>query len=281
MRPHALLVVGVGLLLAADDTKQDAVKKEIANIQGTWRFVSMEVEGMKHPDKHVSSYTLVLKGDQWAFSDGKKSAAKLTFQLDPAKTPKTIDLVDMDVEKKRIIRGLYSSEGDTLTVCYHRDPGKEGDRPTEFATKPDSGLVLFVLKREKPTKSDQETIQGSWKVVDAMVLGKKVEGTGLGEKGILHLATLNLLFIFEGDKWEGRALDKVESRGTFKLDSGKKPKTIDLRIADGDGTHLGIYRLEGNKLTLCLPDRSKEGRPSEFSSTMENKCSLIMLERKK
>ena len=56
----------------------------------------------------------------------------------------------MDVEKERFIRGIYSLEGDNLTICYHRDPEKEGDRPAEFATKPDSGLVLLVLKRQKP-----------------------------------------------------------------------------------------------------------------------------------
>src|SRR6516162_9782879 len=125
---NAALVLMVGLLIGADDPETGAIKKEMSKFQGTWSFVSMEVEGMKYPDNHVSMYTLVLTGDQWTFSDGKKSAAKLTFQLDPTKKPKTIDLVDMDVDKKRYIRGIYSLEGDILTVCYNRDPKKEGDR---------------------------------------------------------------------------------------------------------------------------------------------------------
>ncbi len=139
-------VLAVGLLLAADDPKQDAIKKEMAQFQGTWKFVSMEVEGKKKPDKDFTKYTVVLQGDQWTVSEGDKIAANVTFKLDPTKKPKTIDLVD--VEKKRLIRGIYSLDGDKLTVC---DRGSEkGERPTEFATKADSGLVLVVLKRVKP-----------------------------------------------------------------------------------------------------------------------------------
>jgi uncharacterized protein (TIGR03067 family) len=138
-------VPAVGLLLAADDPKQDDVKKEMAQFQGTWECVSVEVDGKKTPYK---GFTVVLKGDQWTVCEGGRCAAKVTFELKPTKKPKTIDLVDTDVEKKRVIRGIYSLEGDTLTVCYRES--EKGDRPTEFATAPDSGLVLLVLKREKP-----------------------------------------------------------------------------------------------------------------------------------
>ncbi len=73
-------------------------------------------------------------------------------------------------------------------------------------------IVWRFLKREKPGRTDREAIEGIWKVVDATVSGKKVEGTELGENGVLHLATLNLFFIFEGDKWKSKAVDKTESR---------------------------------------------------------------------
>ena len=122
--------------------KEDAIAKERTSFQGTWRFVSLERD--QKPEREFEKYTAVLKGDQWTVSEGDRIAAQTFFRPDPTRTPKTIDLID--IENGRVIRGIYSLKGDTLTVC---DRG-EKDRPTEFATKPDSGLVLFVLKRTKP-----------------------------------------------------------------------------------------------------------------------------------
>lgn len=143
---YTFSVLAITLLSAADDPKEGVVKKEMEKFQGSWKFVSMEVDGKKKPDEDINKYTVVLKGDQWTVSEGDKVAAKVTFKPDPATKPKSIDLVD--VEKKRLIRGIYFFEGDMLTVC---DRGSEkGDRPSKFGTKLDSGFVLFVLKRVKP-----------------------------------------------------------------------------------------------------------------------------------
>ncbi len=108
--------------------------------------MSLEVQGEQKPDTDFKKYSVVFNGDQWTVSEGDKIAAQTFFRVDPTKTPKTIDIVDID--KGRIIRGIYALKGDTLTIC---DRGAEkGGRPTEFATKPNSGFVLIVLNRVKP-----------------------------------------------------------------------------------------------------------------------------------
>jgi len=72
------------------------------------------------------------------------------YKLDPAKKPKTIDVLPTDgLDKDKTIEGIYEIKGEELTVCVAK-PGSP--RPTEFASKAGSGHVLFVLKKAKPEK---------------------------------------------------------------------------------------------------------------------------------
>jgi uncharacterized protein (TIGR03067 family) len=61
--------------------------------------------------------------------------------------------------------------------------------------------------------------------------------------------------------------DKELAKGTFVLDSDKKPKTIEMTGIDekkGKSSY-GIYRIEQNTLTLCDGDEL----PKEFSGAGE------------
>jgi uncharacterized protein (TIGR03067 family) len=122
---------------------------DVRKLQGKWEFVSMEVEGSKKPAEDIEKYRIVLEGDQWTVFVGSDVVAQTTFELDPDRNPKRIDLVTAsDTDAGRLIQGIYMLKGDEFTMC---DRGAEkGERPTEFATRPHSGLVLVVLKRVKP-----------------------------------------------------------------------------------------------------------------------------------
>jgi RNA polymerase sigma factor (sigma-70 family) len=123
--------------------KEDAVKDQ-QKILGTWAYVSVEVKGEKRPEEEVKEAKLIFapEGKFTAMSKGKEMGG--TYKLDPAKKPKEITTTNDDGKTHL---GIYELDGDTLTICMHQEDG--ADRPTEFATKADTKVVLVVLKREK------------------------------------------------------------------------------------------------------------------------------------
>jgi uncharacterized protein (TIGR03067 family) len=145
MTERFLLVFAVSLVLAADPVS-DEVKKEIERFEGTWKFVSLETEGRKLDEKVLEHPRLIIKGDRFTSKEGETTHHGV-FKVDPTKKPKTIDVTFTDgPEKGKTMLGIYELEGDTYKVCFSLG-GK--NRPTEFATKAGTNLVLETLKREK------------------------------------------------------------------------------------------------------------------------------------
>jgi uncharacterized protein (TIGR03067 family) len=146
MKARGLIILAVAFLLAADDA-DDQVKKELARFEGTWKWVSVEMEKMKLEADALEHPRLKLMGDKFTVTEENNATFGGTFKVDPSKKPKTIDVTITDgPEKGKTYLGIYELEGDTYKVCT--DPeGKS--RPREFSVKPGSGHVLEVLKREK------------------------------------------------------------------------------------------------------------------------------------
>jgi hypothetical protein len=67
-----------------------------------------------------------------------------------AKSPKTYDVTIKGdfAENGKTYQGIYEVDGDTLRTCVQLDAKK--DRPTEFVSKPGSGLQVVVWKHVKP-----------------------------------------------------------------------------------------------------------------------------------
>jgi uncharacterized protein (TIGR03067 family) len=139
MKPHALVLVGAALLLAADTPKEDAARKELKKLQGTWTAVESQMEGLKDTKIHVK-LQWVFQGKELFVKSGDKRVKQGSVEVDPSRKPKTIDLL---IEGKPVLLGIYELKGDTLTVCW---AGKE--RPKEFKAK--GNTVVNILKREKP-----------------------------------------------------------------------------------------------------------------------------------
>jgi uncharacterized protein (TIGR03067 family) len=138
-----LLLTGFGPHSAAGD-KDDAVKKDMKLLEGTWHMESFEINGKPLPAEKVKSIKVTIKGDRYSVDLGEKSF-ELTFKIDPTKKPKAIDLTMAMGDEKAVTHGIYEVSADTFKICRTTEAGK--DRPTAFAGK--EGMAYAVYKRKK------------------------------------------------------------------------------------------------------------------------------------
>lgn len=133
----------------------DAVASETKFLQGTWKVAEMQVKGKKltREDAEVKNMGFVFKDSTLivasAAGDGRER--KKTFKLDPAKSPKELDLTSHDgVEKGQTAACIYKVEKDRLTLCIPYFTNDPSVRRTEFKSGVDDGLMVLVLERVTP-----------------------------------------------------------------------------------------------------------------------------------
>jgi uncharacterized protein (TIGR03067 family) len=142
-----LILLIVCLLLPGYSPQQSVGSSDdLEKLQGSWAFVSLEVEGSKLPDAMLSGSKIIIKGENF-----KSISAGITYEgkikIDRNSTPKTLDLIFTEgPEKGSTSLGIYELDGDNLKICLSL---AGSTRPTEFASKPGSGFAFETLKREK------------------------------------------------------------------------------------------------------------------------------------
>lgn len=151
MLPGAvLLLLGLGSPNASGDSQDDAVKKELKAMAGTWRPVSAENNGFKVPEDGLKDTRRALDADgKWTTRRGEETVVEWKVKrLDPTKTPKAIDIEVASGSYKGVVYlGIYELEGDTLRICFAM-PDRPV-RPTEFSAGKGSVRALSEFKREK------------------------------------------------------------------------------------------------------------------------------------
>jgi uncharacterized protein (TIGR03067 family) len=140
---YLLACLFTSFIAAADSSNST----DASDLQGRWQAVDAEVSGQKTATDQVEELQIVVQADRLDIkpnSEGRKT----TFRLDPGKSPKAIDLIPLDGDRKgTIVPAIYSLQDGQLKLCINiwgKDPTL---RPTEFRTQSGDGFALVILRR--------------------------------------------------------------------------------------------------------------------------------------
>jgi RNA polymerase sigma factor (sigma-70 family) len=134
--------------------------------------------------------------------------------------------------------------------------------------------------KKKPGGTDKERLQGTWRLTKAEINGVENPWVFLGKPPLAEFAgdTLTTNFLEGSESGKGQAA--VYPAFKFKLDPASRPRAIDLQEA-GKKARLGIYRLDGDDLTVCLRLTGKQQRPAAFADYWKDGSytALLVLKR--
>jgi uncharacterized protein (TIGR03067 family) len=131
-------------------------------------------------------------------------------------------------------------------------------------------LVSYILTSPPdPTKSDRMKSQGSWEIVSIESHGDKLTGEAAKKE---HIACV----IKEDQLVFTQAHETYHHR--FKLNPQTKPGALDIIYPNGKGVNHAIYKLEKDRLMICVSRKwnpnSPEERPISFTSNPEKNKNL-------
>jgi uncharacterized protein (TIGR03067 family) len=132
------------------------------------------------------------------------------------------------------------------------------------------GLVLTVGAPGEKDKKDGPSIVGEWKGEKAVRGGQELP---IPDGGITVTFTADgKVKIVQGGK-------EREEHGSYKVDAKKSPAEIDLTPPKEEGKHIGIFKIDGDTLTICMSDKGGTERPTKFESPDGSAVMLLTLKR--
>jgi uncharacterized protein (TIGR03067 family) len=132
-------------------------------------------------------------------------------------------------------------------------------------------LIGAASAQQADVKDDLETLQGGWSMVLVFVNGDELPSD--------QVKTGEL--VIDEDDYNPKLGASVEP-STIKVDTSTNPKSIDFTFTTGflRGTSTkGIYRLEGDVLTICRALSPETARPTEFAAPTDSGLLLVVWKR--
>lgn len=133
-------------------TRKPAVADELQALGGEWKFEIYYSDWwparISNPPFNKDSWRWTVRGNEVVWTGLKIDDVRLSFVLDPSKSPKQIDLTILDGPfQGKVLRGMYElGLGDTVDICV-ADPDGKTDRPTEVGYSTNSGKTWISLRR--------------------------------------------------------------------------------------------------------------------------------------
>jgi uncharacterized protein (TIGR03067 family) len=139
------VLLAIVWLAAARVSAQDDVAKEQQRVQGSWTFVSAEMDGKNQ--ERFEGAKAVVNGDRVSvvFKQGFKFL--WTFKIYPDTNPRCVDFLKAD-GKGDASEGIYELKDKRLKVLVNVNTGGK-ERPTDFADKGKKGHIFYVLERQE------------------------------------------------------------------------------------------------------------------------------------
>ena len=133
--------------------------------------------------------------------------------------------------------------------------------------------VAAEAQKEDAAKDEMKKLQGVWQVT------KFIDDS---EKPAPANEAKEITFEFNGDRVTQRKGKNDSGRpGKYVLMTAKKPKWIDIDF--GGGISEGIYKLEGDELSICVIAGSRSGqppeRPTEFKASEKKIHTLFVMKK--
>jgi uncharacterized protein (TIGR03067 family) len=261
--------------------------EQLRALEGTWQFVTLEVDGQAMPPAMLGSSRILIDGDRFR-TESPEATYEGVFTIDVEADPCGIDLDFVEgPEAGKRNHGIFRLAGDRLEICLDMT-GRS--RPAAFRTQAGSGHAFETLRRAsaarpegvtggtarlpapaaaKPAAADPSDfpyvaspaltrLQGEWSATrilrDGVELPKMMVQTGR------RSATRNEIRITFGGQLMIHAL--------VRLDESAQPVAVDYCNVGGqaEGTlQHGIMQWVGDEACFCMASPGQP-RPSDFTS---------------
>ncbi len=142
-----------------------------------------------------------------------------------------------------------------------------------------AGFMLIVsavglVAADDAKKEDADSVKGKWSVTSLSHSKQSVEADLIKD----------LKFVFDDKTYSITGVEPFSEEGNYAIDASKAPNTIDFDIKKGrdEGKQqLGIFKVEGNKLTIVASMAGATERPTSFTIEDGSPMLEIVLEKMK